>query len=74
MTPTRLYLLTLLPKLNLRENVNYYFDKAKSERKEFDKLSVLSSKITEEIKKLNTAYEEIKNSEPSMNQLTHLKT
>ena len=65
--------INLIPKLNLRENVNYYFDKAKFERKEFDKLSVLSFKITEEIKKLNTAYEETKNSEPSMNQSTHLK-
>ncbi len=63
----------LIPSLNLRENVNYYFDKAKSERKEFDKFRVLLSNMTEEIKKLKTAYEEIKNTDSSINQLTHLK-
>jgi len=58
----------LSPRLNLRENINYYFDKAKSERKEFEKLSVLLSNINGEIKKLKATYEETKNNQPSMNQ------
>lgn len=50
----------LISKLSLRENINYYFDKAKSERKEFDKLSALLSGINEEIKKQRKIYEKIK--------------
>jgi predicted ribosome quality control (RQC) complex YloA/Tae2 family protein len=59
----------LLPKLNPRENVNYYFDKAKAERKEFDKLSSLLYDVNEEIKKQKKLFEEEKMTEPEENQL-----
>lgn len=65
--------INLIPKLSLRENVNYFFDKAKSERKEFDKLSVLLSDINEEIRKQKASYEEMKNTEPEKKQLLSSK-
>src|SRR3972149_11584351 len=61
------------PKLNSRENVNYYFDKSKSTRKEFDKLNALLSSINEEIKKQKKSYEEMKMNELEGNQLLFSK-
>jgi predicted ribosome quality control (RQC) complex YloA/Tae2 family protein len=55
--------INLLPRLNLRENVNYYFDKVKSERKEFDKLNKLLSEINDQIKKQKTLFTEMKNTD-----------
>jgi len=63
----------LVPKLNSRENVNYYFDKSKSTRKEFDKLNALLSSINEEIKKQKKSYEEMKMNEREGNQLLFSK-
>lgn len=58
----------LIPRLSPSENVNYYFDKAKSERKEFDKLSSLLSGINEEIKKQKDSYEEEKMNDHKQNE------
>jgi predicted ribosome quality control (RQC) complex YloA/Tae2 family protein len=59
----------LIPKLSLRKNVSYYFEKAKSERKEYDKLKELLSKINEEIKKQKASYAEMENSKSSNNEV-----
>ena len=65
--------INLIPKLRPRENVNYYFDKSKSARKEFDKLNALLSGINEEIKKQKKSYEEMKMNELEGNQLLFSK-
>ena len=64
----KIIIIDLIPKLSLRENVNHYFDKAKSERKEFNKLTLLLSDITKEIKKQRALHEEMKNTESEKDQ------
>lgn len=49
----------LNPKLKPQENIEYYYDKAKSEQKEFSKTIELLENINEEISSLQTKIEEI---------------
>ncbi|NWF90774.1 MAG: fibronectin/fibrinogen-binding protein [Ignavibacteriaceae bacterium] len=42
----------LIPRLNLKENIEYYFEKAKSERKEYDTSKILLNETIKNIEKI----------------------
>lgn len=50
----------LIPRFNLRENIEFYFEKAKSERKEFDKSKILLTETLANIEKVNSDHEKQK--------------
>lgn len=59
----------LMSKFTPRENVNHYFDKARSERKEFEKMQNLLTDINKEIKMKKASYKEMKKTSPEENKL-----
>ena len=65
----KIILIDLISKFTPRENVNHYFDKARSERKEFEKMQNLLVDIIKEIKMKKASYKEMKKTSPEENKL-----
>ena len=65
----KIILIDLISKFTPRENVNHYFDKARSERKEFEKMQNLLVYIIKEIKMKKASYKEMKKTSPEENKL-----
>lgn len=52
----RIIAIDLKPELDLKENIQHYFDKAKSERKDFERAKYLLTETVEKIEKLKVSY------------------